>query len=146
MENYIPEVPVNIELNLTNELLDLGVGETVTIEPDTTNDNFGKLIYPNSRFKIYNIPWRVFGKGILLYRSGYYEYRAFDRTCTYKPFEEYCAVENKTDMLVPKCPCCGSKFLLTADGQTTKGSLAIRPLFQYQTTLINNGTRLVISR
>lgn len=141
---YVPDVPVNIELNLTN--LPFGVGESLLIVPDRNNDNFGKIIYADPDKRDDYIPWRVFGNGIILYRVDLYMYAAYDRTCTYKAFEENCGIEIKENMLLPKCPCCGSKFMITANGVATRGSKAVRALVPLQTTLENNATRLIITK
>lgn len=143
---YVPEVPVNIELNINNELMHLGVGETVIIVPDSLADNFGKLIYANPKMRSFRIPWRVFGNGVIIYRAEIGTYLAYDRTCTYKPFEENCGVTLANNMLLPTCPCCGSKFMITARGVATRDSKAVRPLMPLQTSLVENGSRLIISK
>lgn len=145
-EYYVPDVPVNIELNLTNELLPLGVGETLLIVPDHDNDGFGKIIYADPKMRNYTIPWRIFGNGVLIYRSNLQVYEAYDRTCTYKAFEDNCGIEIKENMLLPKCACCGSKFMVTANGVATRDSKAERALLPLQTRIENNGTRLIITK
>ena len=146
-EDYIPDVPVFLELSLTNELLELGVGETASIVPDTIHTESSYVVYPNIKIRPFSIPWKVYGKGLIIYRFDFSIYLIYDRTCTYKPSEQYCGVEiSKTNSLIAVCPCCSSRFMLTADAFPTNDSKAIRSLMEYRGMVIDNGLRLKITK
>lgn len=142
----IPDVPVYLELNLTNELANLGVGQIVTIIPDVTNEGFSIVDYHNTKFKKTRITWRTYGKGIVIYRKDLYDYQPFDLTCTYQAFKDYCAVSVDNRETLPQCPCCKSVFMLNFDGMPSTGSKAIKPLVKYLSSIENNGTMLIISK
>jgi hypothetical protein len=142
----VPEIPVYLELNLNDELLELGVGMIITITPDSLNKSFSFIDYHDKKHNKRHISWKTYGNGLILYRRDFYSYQAFDRTCTYKAFEEYCGLELGNNSLVPYCPCCKSEFLITADGSPSNTSKATKLLMQYGTSLINNNTRLIISK
>ena len=143
-DTYVPDVPVYVELNLYNELSFLGVGQTVSIIPDSTNTESSYVVYPNSKMQRISIPWKTYGKGLIIYRDDSASYLAFDRTCTYKTNEQYCGVEIGKNILIAVCPCCGSKYMLTADAVPTNDSKAVQSLVEYQSVVTDNGTRLII--
>ena len=141
----VPYVPVHIELNLTSELANLGVGQLVTITPDTLNEGYGIVDYHNKKINKTRISWKVRGNGILLYRKEFTTYQAFDLTCTYKAYTDYCAIKVEGMEYLPTCPCCQSVFLIQADGYPSNKSKATAALLQYQVNLMNNETSIVIS-
>ncbi len=70
--------------------------------------------------------------GIIVYRSGIDEFKAYDRTCTYK-VPDNCSVEKSSNSIVNViCPCCDSQFGLMY-GSVSKGP-ANYALKEYQTT------------
>lgn len=70
-------------------------------------------------------------RGVVIYHRSQDDYVAFDRACTHD-WEKDCAqVKVEDDQITLKCPCCGSKFLLT-DGSPFEGP-AIRSLRAYNT-------------
>ena len=77
----------------------------------------------------------AFGNGIVIYRKSIDEFKAFDRTCTYKS-QEGCKI--KVDGIFAIDSCCGSKFLIT-DGSVNSKPATV-PLKEYSTVL--NGTIL----
>ena len=79
-------------------------------------------------------------RGIIVYRSDLYEYKAYERLCTNYP-NDTCTVKLDTDGLTAVCPCCGSEFSMPGDGAVIK-SPARWPLKEYQTTYL--GGRLYI--
>jgi len=110
----IPFVPVNIYIDIIPELSDLGIGNSVYITGGVN--------------------------GIIIFRKSLNEYLAFERTCTYQPGKN-CAVEIDESAIIPKCPCCFSKFLLSAEGSVIEGP-AVMPLKQYQTSLVGNSLHI----
>jgi hypothetical protein len=141
----VPNIPVYIELNLNDELVEMGVGMVVTIVPDTINKSYSIIDYNDNKHKLRRISWKTYGNGLILYRRDFYVYQVFDRTCTYKAFEEYCKLQLGTNFLVPICPCCKSEFILTADGTPSNTSKATKLLMQYNAVVTNNNTRLILS-
>lgn len=69
--------------------------------------------------------------GIVLYRLSDSKFKAYDRTCSYKP-SAGCSVEIASDMSFVKCACCNSQFFLV-NGDPTSGSAATLPLREYNT-------------
>jgi hypothetical protein len=144
-DQIVPNIPVYIELNINDELVDMGVGMVITIEPDTINKNYSIINYIDNKHKPRRISWKSYGNGLILYRKDFNYYQVFDRTCSYKAFEEYCKLQFGSNFLVPVCPCCKSEFLLTADGGPSNTSKATKFLMQYNAVVTNNNTRLILS-
>lgn len=68
--------------------------------------------------------------GIILYRSDQYNFKAYDRVCTFN-VDDLCQVD--IDGALATCPCCESIFVLTADGSIAQGP-ATAPLKEYNTS------------
>jgi hypothetical protein len=96
----------------------MGVGTICTITPNPQDNNYSIVDYHNGQ-ATYSIVWKTHGNGILLYRKNADIYQAFDLTCTYKAFEEHCAVSVEGNNSQVTCPCCKSLFLISADGLPT---------------------------
>jgi hypothetical protein len=141
---YVPDVPVYYELNLNSELANLGESGFVTVTPDSLYANYSIVSYHNNKFLPYSIPWKTYGNGIIIYRKSVSEYQAFDITCTYRGIEDHCALNLKAGDLVATCPCCGSEYILSADGYPATKSIAKRPLWKYNTSIVGNGINLVV--
>ncbi|RLD63071.1 MAG: hypothetical protein DRJ01_04680 [Bacteroidetes bacterium] len=107
-QEYIPNTYVNFNINLDDPVyLDLTViGNHVFLKNAGVN-------------------------GIVVYRSGPNEFKAYDRTCTYLPEKNCAVVDDNNSTVLVKCPCCGSKFSLDY-GYATEGE-ATRPLKEYNT-------------
>ncbi|MGC8803876.1 MAG: hypothetical protein ACP5PS_08940 [Bacteroidales bacterium] len=135
----VPAVTINYELSLTNELANLGVGMFVTVTASPKNKDFSVVDYHNVKFSAKTIAQKTYGNGIIIYRKDFYDYQAFDLTCTYRSFEDYCQlkVDSKNNYIFV-CPCCGSEFIVTADGMPTNTSKAYKPLMQYATRIEGN--------
>ncbi|HOK97971.1 MAG TPA: hypothetical protein PLD12_02435 [Bacteroidales bacterium] len=140
----VPGVIIDYELNLTSELANLGVGMYVTITKSPKNKEFSVIDYHNPKFSTKTIAQRTNGNGIIIYRKDFYDYQVFDLTCTYRSFEDYCQlkVDSKNNYIFV-CPCCGSEFIVTADGMPTNTSKAYKPLMQYVARI--EGNMLIIS-
>ena len=111
-DDWIPNVSVDIRLDINTELATLGVLQA-------RNLNGGV-------------------NGIILFRLEDRKFNALERTCPFQPSEN-CAVQI-TDELFAKCPCCGSEFYLSfedAPGAVKEGP-AKRPLKQYRTTVLGS--------
>ena len=107
-EDYIQNVMVNIDLNLTlPEFSDL---QTV-----------GNYIFITGGVK-----------GIIVYRQGFDSYKTYDRNCSFEPSLS-CAIIDSVNSSIAICKCCNSKFLLS-DGTPFHG-LALLPLKKYQNNL-----------
>jgi len=71
-------------------------------------------------------------KGIIIYHSNVNDYRAYDRNCSFEPYEE-CAYIDSINSTVASCYCCTSKFLIDQNGITANGP-ALLPLKEYYTS------------
>lgn len=70
--------------------------------------------------------------GIMVYRSGIDEFKAYDCTCTYI-IPDNCSIKQSENSIVKAvCPCCDSEFELFY-GSVSIGP-AITPLKEYQTS------------
>jgi hypothetical protein len=111
-EDYIQNVYVNFEIDLSlaeySELIPLGNSVVV----DGGN------------------------KGIIIYHYSNFDYRIYDRNCSYEPSLE-CSFVDSINSSIAFCNCCSSAFLLDQDG-VAANSPAILPLKQYNYALDNN--------
>jgi hypothetical protein len=139
----VPYVQVHYELTLTSELADLGVGMLVTITPYKSNSDYSTISYHNAKYRDFISTWKTYGNGIILYRKDYDEYQAFDLTCTYRAFEDHCALVVEGKGILPECPCCHSKFIIISDGIPANGDSADTPLKQYNTYV--DGLKLIVA-
>ena len=144
--SIVPNVPVHIELDLVTDLAPLGVGQAVTIKPDTVNTEYSIIDYHSKNFPKASIPWQTYNNGVLLYRPEFDKYLAFDMTCTYNPFVDDCSIQIVNLDFIPICKCCKSVFNLVNGGFPMDSSKAKRALVQYNVTIVNGGTRLIISK
>ena len=80
-------------------------------------------------------------KGILVYRSGIDEFKAYDRHCPYQPNDACSIVAVDSSNIMAVDTCCGSQFVIT-DGQVTKAP-SVEPLKEYQTSY--DGSVLIIT-
>ena len=109
--NYIQNVYVDVEIDLSlPEFSELNiVGNNIFIEGGN--------------------------KGIIIYRHSNYEYKIYDRNCSYEPNLE-CSYIDSVNSIIALCGCCTSAFLLDQDGSAAN-SPAVLPLKQYNYTLNN---------
>lgn len=70
--------------------------------------------------------------GILVYRSSFTEFVAFDRACPWDFKEDNARVEMEVSGMTCACPVCGSKYIIT-DGTPFEGPSQIM-LKSYRTT------------
>jgi len=104
-EDYIPNVVVDIDLNLTlPEFSDL---QTV-----------GNYVFITGGVK-----------GIIVYHQGFDSYKTYDRNCSFEPSLS-CARIDSVNSSIAICKCCNSMFLLEQNGETIDGP-ALLPLKQY---------------
>ncbi|HSI91122.1 MAG TPA: hypothetical protein VK927_08395 [Adhaeribacter sp.] len=109
--DYIPYVYVNQTLNLTN----------VQYAPLRQDRGY---IYLNGGLR-----------GIIVVRQSANQYLAFERNCTFQPYDSCATVKVDASSLFMQDPCCGSQFDLQGD---VSGGPAIYPLKQYATSLSGN--------
>ena len=137
----VPYVPVNVKINLYSHLTFMGIGETVMVLPD--DDNIGYIKFNDDSGNNVSLTSKVYGYGIILYRYDQELFLAYDRTCTFRPETNYCALEFDGSGILPTCPCCSSRFIVSyageATGYPTSDSQAALALKQYRTT-VSNGT------
>ena len=74
-------------------------------------------------------------KGIIIYSFSNYEYKIYDRNCSYEPSLS-CSYIDSINSTIAFCGCCSSAFLLDQDGSAAN-SPAILPLKQYNYSLNN---------
>ena len=74
-------------------------------------------------------------KGIIIYRHSNYEYKIYDRNCSYEPNLE-CSYIDSINSIIAFCGCCSSAFLLDQNGSAAY-SPAVLPLKQYNYSLNN---------
>ena len=74
-------------------------------------------------------------KGIIIYRHSNYEYKIYDRNCSYEPNLE-CSYVDSVNSIIAFCGCCSSAFLLDQNGSAAN-SPAVLPLKQYNYSLNN---------
>jgi nitrite reductase/ring-hydroxylating ferredoxin subunit len=129
---YVPYVPVDIEINLYPNLEAMGIGQTALILPDDNNNGYIKI--NDERSGIIPLTSKVFGNGIVIYRYEKQVFYAYDRTCTFQPSKN-CAVEIDDSGWLASCPCCQSQFIITFNGSPTENSKAVLPLKQYPTRI-----------
>lgn len=111
-EDRIPYVYVNYQLYLNNpELIDLQTA--------------GNYVYITGGVK-----------GIIIYTVYPGEYNAFERNCSYNPYDKDAFVKVDSTGTLMVCKGCQSQFMLL-DGTVVKGP-ATRALLQYQTTVQND--------
>jgi len=111
-DDWIPNVRVDIRLDLNTQLATLGVLEARKIAGGVN--------------------------GIILFRLEDRKFNALERTCPFQPSEN-CPVEIK-DNLFAECPCCGSEFYLSFEDMpgAVKEGPAKRPLKQYRTSVLGS--------
>ena len=109
--NYIQNVYVDIEIDLSlPEFSQLNtVGNSVFIEGGN--------------------------KGIIIHHYSNYEYKIYDRNCSYEP-NLACSYIDSINSIIAFCGCCSSAFLLDQNGSAAN-SPAVLPLKQYNYSLNN---------
>tara|TARA_B100001996_G_scaffold117126_1_gene88693 strand:- start:184 stop:597 length:414 start_codon:yes stop_codon:yes gene_type:complete len=109
--NYIQNVYVDVELDLSlPQFSELNiVGNSIFIEGGN--------------------------KGLIIYRYSNYEYKIYDRNCSYEPNLE-CSYIDSVNSIIALCGCCTSAFLLDQEGSAAN-SPAVLPLKQYNYSLNN---------
>ena len=109
--NYIQNVYVDIEIDLSlPEFSQLNtVGNSIFIEGGN--------------------------KGIIIHHYSNYEYKIYDRNCSYEP-NLACSYIDSINSIIAFCGCCSSAFLLDQNGSAAN-SPAVLPLKQYNYSLNN---------
>lgn len=74
-------------------------------------------------------------EGIIIYSFSNYEYKIYDRNCSYEPSLS-CSYIDSINSTIAFCGCCSSAFLLDQNGSAAN-SPAILPLKQYNYSLNN---------
>ena len=111
-EDYIQNVMVNIDLNLTLP----GFSDLQTV---------GNYIFITGGVK-----------GIIVYRQGFDSYKTYDRNCSFEPSLS-CAKIDSVNSSIAICKCCNSMFLLEQNGDNIDGP-ALLPLKKYDNSLLGD--------
>ena len=74
-------------------------------------------------------------KGIILYRNSSFDFKIYDRNCSFEPNQE-CSYIDSVNSSIALCNCCTSAFLLDQNG-IAANSPAVLPLKQYNYSLNN---------
>ena len=111
IESTVPNVPVNIRLNLDNPAyIQLNsIGGSMSIEGGN--------------------------RGIIVYHRGFEDYVALERTCSYSSTDTCAYVSIDSAISSVGCRCCGSRFQLL-DGAPIKGP-ANASLRSYKTNIVD---------
>lgn len=110
--SFIPDIPVQLVLN--------------TLDPQYQNLNgIGGWSYVEGG-----------SRGIIVFRSDFNEFKAYDRHCSYEPEKSCAQVSIKDNNLLAEDSCCASVFQLI-DGLPIDGP-ATRGLQQYNTSFDGN--------
>jgi hypothetical protein len=148
-DQYVPNVPdFSIELDMTNDLASVGVGQLITITPNKTQPDYSDLNYFSTNIKIKKIPYQCYGNGIVLVKGFDGEFKAYDLTCPVNAFTDYCSVTVKSSSIDQNavCPCCKSEFILHNSCVPTSTSEAKRSLRQYNVSIISFNSRMLIGK
>ena len=118
-EDYIPEVYVNINIDLNlPEYSDLQVsGNSIFIKGGV--------------------------EGIIIYHAVGNDYKVYDRNCSYEP-SLLCSKIDSVDSGIAYCGCCSSAFLLSNDAAVLN-SPALLPLKSYNWSLGNNNNMRIFN-
>jgi len=108
-EDYIPNVVVDIDLNLT-------------LPAFSDLQTVGNYVFITGGVK-----------GIIVYRQGFDSYKTYDRNCSFEPSLS-CARIDSVNSSIAICKCCNSMFFLEQNGETIDGP-ALLPLKQYPNNL-----------
>lgn len=82
-------------------------------------------------------------QGIVVIRTGYYTFVAYERTCPYDHGRLIVPYEESGNMVL-KCPVCGSRYINT-DGAPLEGSVSYCYLYRYGTYYDQSSGRLYVS-
>lgn len=116
-DDYIPEVKVNMEIDLyLPSFTDLNIVTGSYI--DTTHGY----------------------KGLIVYRATEMDFYAYDQACPHEPFDDEALIEVEPWSSIAICTKCGSEFLLT-DGFPIEGP-SERPLRAYNTNFTGRYIRV----
>ncbi len=75
-------------------------------------------------------------RGIIIYRGFQDDFKAYERTCPYDPYESCARIEVEASNITMIDSCCGSRFIIL-DGSPFDGP-SKRPLKQYRTIYDGN--------
>ncbi|MCQ2327290.1 MAG: hypothetical protein MJZ71_06965 [Bacteroidales bacterium] len=111
---------------------------------NSCNDEFDEWGYVNfyidpNGTEYYNLNigsrcWEYFyggNRGVIVFRTSYYDFAAYERTCTVKDCHGRVEVDEETNLTIT-CPDCGAQYLCV-DGSplAVPGNKAKRALFSY---------------
>jgi hypothetical protein len=138
-KDVVPYAHIDLVLDLSTDLANLGPGLTATIIP--IENGLGSIIdfgipkYPQIPLG----PGQVIqGNGLIIYYNPLdYHYEVYDITCTFKAQTDYCRLDRTEFDGVFQCPCCNSKFLVQQYGDVFEGPAALG-LKRYPAFIQNN--------
>ena len=137
--DVVPYARIDLILDLSTDLSHLGPQETATVTPNPGGIGgvirFSHPQYPEIPLGAGQI---LQGNGVIIFRSGVYEYEVYDITCTFQAQTDYCRLDRSEDFEgLYVCPCCDSKFLVQNSGFVFEGPAAM-PLKRYASYIENN--------
>lgn len=100
------------------------------IDPESTE--YFNLNYGNRGWEYFEGGMR----GVVIFRYSFYEFVAYERSCTAKDCNGRLEVDESSNMIII-CPICDSKFIYI-DGSPTNDSKAKRLLYRYCTYYDSN--------
>jgi len=121
-DNPVPEVPVNFIIELSSPLY------------NSLNSVGSSIIVPNEGYK---------QRGIIITRTDFDKFVAYDATCTFDPEDSWGRVEIDKNGIIAFDKNCQSKFNLMMDGSVLQGPASI-PLKIYIADFNPNMNTLVI--
>ena len=100
----VPSLPsFSIELEMNSDLANLGAGQIATIIPNKLHPEYSVLDFHTTAIQNKQIAFQCYGNGIVLCKGADNEYKAYDLTCTYNAFTDYCAVTLKNNDIFENC-------------------------------------------
>jgi len=138
-EEYVPQYPLNISVPLVY-LNQQGIGSTSYLSPNSSGYAVLTIPVANSISQVYTLNDELDPnfKGLLIYKAAINIYIIYDRTCTYLPLTNNCALEPVEEWEnLFKCPCCQSEFLLKESGSTIFEGPAHRHLLVYSNSIVD---------
>ncbi|MFN8255424.1 MAG: hypothetical protein U0W24_07025 [Bacteroidales bacterium] len=121
-DNPVPNVYVYIYLELNNPVY------------NALNSPGGSIIIPNEGYK---------QRGVIIVRTDFESFMAYDATCTYDPEDAWGKVEIDNTGIIAYDKICNSKFSLMLDGTPMEGPATI-PLKVYQVQFDPNLNTLTV--
>ena len=136
----VPQYPLNVRVSI-DYLNQLGIGSVAYLTPNEDGILILSIEISEGNTIFYTLIDFVDPSfnGLLIYKLSNYQFITFDRTCTFLPETNYCALNEDPDWVnLYKCPCCGSRFIISESGGMVFDGSAVRDLYYYSSFVDNN--------